>query len=117
ASAKRFVDKRSRTHDQMVQAARSGKQNILEGRQASGTSKETDLKLTGVARASLQELLEDYHDFLRRVRAKARDKNSKEARYVRRLGATRGVTFEDFCAFIETRPPEIVANILICLIH
>jgi len=70
---KRFVDKRSRTHDQMVQAARSGKQNILEGSQASGTSKETELKLTGVARASLQELLEDYHDFLRRVSPRLAD--------------------------------------------
>ncbi len=56
----RFVDKRSRTYDQMIQAARSGKQNILEGSQASGTSKETELKLTNVARASLEELLEDY---------------------------------------------------------
>jgi hypothetical protein len=54
-----FIDRRSRTHDQMVQAARSGKQNILEGSQASGTSKETEIKLTNVARASLEELLED----------------------------------------------------------
>src|SRR5262245_15120885 len=88
----RFIEKRSRTHDQMVQAARSGKQNILEGSQASGISKEAELKLTGVARASLEELLEDYQDFLRRRRAKAWDKNSKEARYVRRLGTSRGVT-------------------------
>ena len=61
----RFVDKRSRTRDQMVQAARSGKQNILEASQASGASKETELKLTNVARASLEELLEDYRDYLR----------------------------------------------------
>src|SRR5215210_5785162 len=61
----RFVDKRSRTHDQMVQAARSGKQNILEGSQASGTSTATELKLTNVARASQEELLEDYRDFMR----------------------------------------------------
>src|SRR5438874_7274980 len=61
----RFIDKKSRTYDQMVQAARSGKQNILEGSQASGTSKETELKLTNVARASQEELLEDYRDFLR----------------------------------------------------
>ncbi len=65
----RFVDRRSRTHDQMVQAARSGKQNIVEGSMASGTSKETEIKLTNVARASLEELLEDYRDFLR-TRAK-----------------------------------------------
>lgn len=113
----RFIEKRSRTRDQMIQAARSGKQNILEGSQASGTSKETELKLTGVARASLGELLEDYDDFLRGRQLKAWDKNSKEARYVRQVGRKRGVTFEDFRTFIETRPPAIVANILICLIH
>ena len=61
----RFVDKRSRTHDQMVQAARSGVQNIAEGSLASGTSKKTELKLTNVARASLGELKLDYEDFLR----------------------------------------------------
>ena len=61
----RFIDRRSRTHDQMVQAARSGVQNIAEGSQASGTSKKTELKLTNVARASLEELRLDYEDFLR----------------------------------------------------
>jgi len=61
----RYIDKRSRTHDQMVQAARSGVQNIAEGSQASGTSKKTELKLTNVARASLEELRLDYEDFLR----------------------------------------------------
>src|SRR5262249_23170208 len=61
----RYIDKRSRTHDQMVQAARSGRQNIAEGSMASGTSKKTELKLTSVARASLEELLLDYEDFLR----------------------------------------------------
>lgn len=61
----RYVERRSRTHDQMVQAARSGVQNIAEGSQASGTSKKTELKLTNVARASLEELRLDYEDFLR----------------------------------------------------
>ena len=61
----RYIDKRSRTHDQMVQAARSGVQNIAEGSQASGTSKKFELKLTNVARASLEELRLDYEDFLR----------------------------------------------------
>jgi four helix bundle suffix protein len=60
-----YIDKRSRTHDQMVQAARSGPQNIAEGSQASGTSKKTEIKLTSVARASLEELKLDYKDFLR----------------------------------------------------
>ncbi len=64
----RYIDKRSRTHDQMVQAARSGVQNIAEGSQASGTSKKTELKLTNVARASLEELRLDYQDFLRQRR-------------------------------------------------
>jgi four helix bundle suffix protein len=61
----RYIAKRSRTNDQMVQAARSGVQNIAEGSQASGTSKKTELKLTNVARASLEELRLDYEDFLR----------------------------------------------------
>lgn len=61
----RYIERRSRTHDQMVQAARSGVQNIAEGSQAAGTSKKTELKLTNVARASLEELRLDYEDFLR----------------------------------------------------
>jgi four helix bundle suffix protein len=66
----RFVGTKSRTHDQMVQAARSGTQNIAEGSQASGTSKKTELKLTNVARASLEELRLDYQDFLRQRKLK-----------------------------------------------
>jgi len=61
----RYIEKRSRTHDQMIQAARSGVQNIAEGSQAAGTSRKTELKLTNVARASLEELRLDYEDFLR----------------------------------------------------
>ena len=61
----RYIDRRSRTRDQMVQAARSGVQNIAEGSQASGTSKKMELKLTNVARSSLEELRLDYEDFLR----------------------------------------------------
>ena len=113
----RFVDKRSRTHDQMVQAARSGKQNILEGSHASATSKETELKLTNVARASLEELLEDYRDFLRNGGHPLWDKNSKEALYVRKLGAKSNRSYESYRSYFETRPPQVVANILICLIH
>lgn len=64
----RYIDRRSRTHDQMVQAARSGVQNIAEGSQVSGTSKKMELKLTNVARASLEELRLDYEDFLRQRR-------------------------------------------------
>jgi four helix bundle suffix protein len=113
----RFLQKRDRTYDQMVQAARSGKQNILEGSQASGTSKEAEIKLINVARASLEELLEDYRDFLRVRKAALWDKNSREARFVRRLGAAKNRSYESYRTYIETRPAPIVANILICLIH
>jgi four helix bundle suffix protein len=113
----RFLNKRDRTVDQMVQAARSGKQNILEGSQASGTSKETEIKLMNVARASLEELLEDYRDFLRVRKQKLWDKNSREAQFVRRLGAQKNRSYESYRTYIETRPAPVVANILICLIH
>jgi four helix bundle protein len=78
----RFLDRRDRTIDQMVQAARSGKQNIAEGSQASGTSKEMELKLTNVARASLEELLLDFQDLLR-IRRLARADDSRPARRTR----------------------------------
>ena len=81
----RFIDTRSRTHDQMVQAARSGRQNIAEGSQASGTSKKFELKLVGVARASLEELLLDYEDFLRQRGLNLWSKNHSIARLIRSL--------------------------------
>lgn len=101
----------------MIQAARSGKQNILEGSLASGTSKKTEIKLTNVARASLEELLEDYRDFLRVRSLRLWEKNSREALFVRRLGKTENVTYQTYRTYIETRPPEVAANIVICLIH
>jgi four helix bundle suffix protein len=113
----RFLHKSDRTYDQMVQAARSGKQNILEGSLASGTSKETEIKLVNVARASLEELLEDYRDFLRVRDARLWEKDSKEALFVRKLGAKPDSSYETYRSYIETRPAEIVANILICLVH
>jgi four helix bundle suffix protein len=113
----RFLNKRDRTVDQMVQAARSGKQNILERCQASGTSKEAEIKLVNVARASLEELLEDYRDFLRVHKLKLWEKNSREAQFVRRLGAKKNRSYETYRTYIETRPAPVVADILICLIH
>lgn len=113
----RFVSLRSRTHDQMIQAARSGKQNILEGSRASGTSKETEIKLTNVARASLEELLEDYRDFLRTHGVSQWEKDSKEALYIRKLGSKSEISYELFREFIENRPAPVVANIIISLIH
>jgi four helix bundle suffix protein len=113
----RFIAKGDRTADQMVQAARSGKQNIVEGSKASGTSKESELKLTNVARASLQELLEDYEDFIRVRGFRLWTKDCREARFVRRLGNQPDGTYELYREFCDTRPPEVVANIALCLIH
>ena len=96
----RFLERRDRTVDQMVQAARSGKQNIAEGSQASGTSTETEIKLTNVARASLEELLVDYEDYLRVHGLRAWPKSSPEARYIRNLAV---LSFESVRAFCETR--------------
>jgi four helix bundle suffix protein len=113
----RFLKRGDRTVDQMVQAARSGKKNILEGSKASLTSKETEIKLTNVGRASLEELLDDYKDFLRARDLPLWDKASKEAQFVRRLGRKAPQTYELYREFVETRPPEVIANIAICLIH
>jgi len=113
----RYLNKRDRTNDQMIQAARSGKQNILEGSLASATSKKTEVKLTNVARASLEELLEDYRDFLRVRDLRLWEKNSREATFVRKLGRSANVTYETYRTYIETRPPEVAANIIISLIH
>lgn len=106
-----------RTVDQMIQSARSGKQNVLEGSKAAQTSKEMEIKLTNVGRASLEELLADYRDFLRVRDHVVWDKESKEARFVRRLGCKTPQTFEIYREYVETRPPEVIANIAICLLH
>ncbi len=115
--AHKFLSKGDRTIDQMVQAARSGKKNILEGSKAGLTSKETEIKLTGVARASLEELLDDYKDFLRARDHAIWDKTSKQAEYVRKLGRKTPQSYEIYREFVETRSAEIVANIALCLIH
>ncbi len=115
--AHKYLAKFDRTIDQMIQSARSGKKNILEGSKDSVTSKETEIKLTGVARASLEELLDDYRDYLRARDLAIWDKSTKEALYVRRLGCKKPQTFEVYREIINTRPPETIANIAICLIH
>lgn len=101
----------------MIQAARSGKQNILEGSKAGLTSKESEIKLTNVGRASLEELLADYRDYLRVRDYVIWDRDSKEAQFVRQLGRKTPQTFELYREFVETRPPEVIANIAICLLH
>ncbi len=113
----KFLQRGDRTIDQMVQAARSGKQNIAEGAKASVTSTETELKLTNVARASLEELLIDFQDFLRVRDQPLWPKDSPEALYVRKLGQQPGETFETYRPFFDTRPAAVLANVVICLIH
>jgi len=114
----RFIDRRSRTHDQMVQAARSGKQNIAEGSMASGTSKKTELKLVGVARASLEELLLDYQDYLRQHGLPLWGKDHPQSGEVRRLCYQSNRSYSTYKPYIEPpASPEIAANTLICLTH
>jgi four helix bundle suffix protein len=124
----RFIDRRSRTHDQMVQAARSGRQNIAEGSRASATSSQTELRLVNVARASLDELLLDYEDFLRQRGLPAWSKDDREAREVRAVGAGRDRTDQsdqtgqtdhrkDYARWLDHHNASVVANALICLIH
>jgi four helix bundle suffix protein len=112
----RFVDKKSRTFDQMVQAARSGKQNILEASEASGTSKETEIKLTGVAKASQKELLEDYRDFMRNRRIEEWTADHPYALRLRRLNRTPGANYDTFKKGIEHADPAICANVIVGLI-
>ena len=113
----RFIDRRSRTHDQMVQAARSGKQNIAEGSMASGTSKKTELKLVNVARASLEELLLDYQDFLRQRSLALWAKDHTTAQAIRKLAYASNRSYRTYTTYIEEAPPEVAANTLICLIN
>ena len=113
----RFIDRRSRTHDQMVQAARSGRQNIAEGSQASGTSRKFELKLVGVARASLEELLLDYEDFLRQRDLVLWGKDHATALVVRRLAYQENRSYMTYRSYIETASPEVAANTIVCLIH
>jgi four helix bundle suffix protein len=118
----RFVEKYSRTRDQMIQAARSGVQNIAEGSMASATSKKTELKLTSVARASLEELLLDYEDFLRQRGLRIWGKNSPEALSVRKRyqavesdksdGSDKSDPYH-----IKTVAAETAANTMLCLIN
>ena len=113
----RFIDRRSRTHDQMVQAARSGKQNIAEGSMASGTSKKTELKLIGVARASLEELLLDYGDYLRQHGFQVWGKDESKAKEVRALARLANRSYSTYKTYFEEERPETSANAAICLIH
>ena len=120
----RFIDKRSRTHDQMVQAARSGRQNIAEGSRAGSTSSKTETHLTNVARSSLDELLLDYEDYLRQRKLRQWGKDDKEALEVRRVGRKTDRTDRSdrtdavqYAAWLNHKDAAVVANTIICLIH
>lgn len=112
-----LIGRGDRTHGQMVQAARSGKQNIIEGSAASGRSKETEIRLTGVARASLEELLGDYRDFLRTRGLEEWDKDHRYANRLRTLNRMPGANYETFRKGIENPDPAIAANVIIGLIR
>jgi four helix bundle suffix protein len=114
---KRFFHKYDRTVGQMVQAARSGKQNIAEASMASATSKETEIKLTNVARASLEELQIDYEDFLRTQKLPRWEKDHRLVARLRELNkSSPKPTYETFVKAIEHESPEICANTMITLI-
>ena len=113
----RFLDQRSRTVDQMVQAARSGRQNITEGSRASATSTQTELRLVNVARASLDELLLDYEDFLRQRGLALWKKEDPKAKEIRRVAYNSDKSYVSYKSYFEVDVPEIAANAGICLIH
>ncbi len=112
----RFFRKYDRTIDQMVQAARSGKQNIAEASMASATSKETEIKLTNVARASLEELKIDYEDFLRTNKLELWGIDHRLTKRFREINRTPNATYETYRKAIENPEPAICANSMICLI-
>ena len=112
----RFIAIGDRTKDQMIQAARSGKQNIVEGKAASLTSAETHLKLLGVARASFQELLEDYIDYLRTRNLRIWGTESKEVEAMRELGLKHSNS-RFFLELAKTRNDEVIANMTIVLLY
>ena len=106
-----------RTIDQMIQAARSGKQNIIEGCMASGISSETEIKLVGVARASLEELLEDYRDYLRVHNLPLWDKNDPRIMQIRQLARVKDKSYETYKSYLPSDNAELFCNVMISLIH
>lgn len=112
----RFLQKGDRTVDQMIQAARSGKQNIVEGCAASATSAKTEIKLVNVAKASLRELCEDYEDFLKTRNLHRWAEGSVEYEAMRRLGRAHNDA-DFFMNIVCTRPPETIANMAIILLN
>jgi restriction system protein len=112
-----YIDRKSRTVDQMVQAARSGRQNIAEGSRASGTSKKSELKLINVARASLEELLLDYEDFLRQRNLEQWPKEHEKAVFIRRRRHQPEAPYDTYKLYVESKGAGNAANTMIVLIH
>lgn len=116
----RFVDRSSRTHDRMVQAARSGRQNIAEGRRAGATRSTTEEHLTNAARSSFDELLLDYEDFLRQKKLRMWTKDDSEAQAVRNVAleheSSAALDPVAYAAWLEHKDPAVAANARICLI-
>ena len=111
-----FVERKDRTIDQVVQAARSGKQNIAEGCAAASTSAETELKLLGVARASMQETLLDYEDYLRTRPLEQWPLDDPRTQQIQEYSKVHNRP-EDYTKDIDKRSPEVLCNIAITLIH
>ena len=118
---KTYLSCRDRTVDQMVQAARSGKQNIAEGKEAGLTSLEMEIKLINVARASLDELLVDYEDFLRVRKLLLWEKDSREAQFVRKKGADKTAGRDYFLNLARTRaspePETFKKSVVFAVLH
>ena len=112
----KYLSKGDRTVDQMIQAARSGKQNIIEGCAASSTSRKTEIKLINVAKASLRELLEDFEDYLKTRNHRQWEKESIEFEAMKRL-ARKHNDSEFYMSLIQSRPPETIANMAIILLN
>ena len=112
-----FLQKPDRTIDQMVQAARSGKQNIAEGSMASAMSKQSEMFLTNIAKASLEELLLDYEDFLRTKKLTIWGKDHRLTKRFQEINRTPNATYETYRKALENENPEICANAMLCLIH
>ncbi len=113
----RFLNYRDRTVDQMIQAARSGKQNIIEGCMATGISRETGIQRIGAARSSLEELLEDFHDYLRTHRSWVWANDSPEAVHMRKIGRGLPKSETAILELVRTRKAPVICNMSICLIH
>ena len=112
-----FLSKGDRTIDQMIQAARSGKQNIAEGSAAGVTSMETAIKLLNVAKASFLELLLDYEDFLRVRNFRQWEINSEEVKFLRKKSSDSSVPDQWFVELGKSRPADTIANMVICFLH